>query len=283
MSTATEQPYWHLTLKCPHCEAKGMISWDRLKADRRLYCRRCERWYRVSGQGKLLPAAAPEKRVTVSVRSSFSAWIDYHRNARFGRRSVTDPRFWGELIVASVVWLLAARTGMRMAVAAVAVTMFAVGWLAFRSGPAVAVAPSEPTTLAERAPIFAEAWACSDLATMMHFTLPQEADQLKYWMFAEKRPPALLEVESGEVTATAISVVPQQDPHQAVVMVGVAARSPAGNHAENPSDYQQREIWTERDGQWYFSPKETAAKLLPAAGASFDPRNFVPVSPLSRH
>ncbi len=281
MPTATDQPYWHLTLKCPRCEAKGMISWDRLKANRRLYCRRCERWYRVSSQGKLLPANAPERKMTLSVRSSFSAWIEYHRNSQFGRHSLTDPRFWRQLMTAIIVWLLAVGTAARTTVAVAAVVMMsAAGWLAFRSRAAEAVVPSEPTTLAQRAPTFAKAWACRDFATMTHFTLPQETDQLKNWVIAVKRPAALLDAEAGDLTATAISVVPQSDPHQALVTVRVAGRLPPGEHAAGSSHYQQCEIWSQRDGKWLFSPKETAARL-PAAPD--DPRNFMPISIRSRH
>lgn len=258
-ATNSDQPYCQMTLQCPHCQAKGMIPWDRLKVDRRFHCRRCQRWYRLSAQAELLPVAAPEDKISLAVRGSFSDWNQYQRKSRYGRRSLGDPQFWREAVQAIVVWLLAVRVVTSVAVVSSVVLLAgSLGWLVLRSTPVLAETPREPVTLDQRVPLFAEAWAVNDFATMQQFALPEETGQVSGWVVKQTRPAALMDMEPGAVTAT-FTLARQMDEHRAEVVVRVAPKSAAPVEA---GVCEQRQVWRERDGKWFFSPAESAVKKL---------------------
>lgn len=261
--SSTDKPCCQLTLRCPHCQAQGMVPWNRLKADRRLYCRRCDRWYRLSGKAELLPAAPPTKQldqqVALAVRNSFSGWSEYERDPRFGRRSFRDPQIWRDAARALVVWLLAVRIITSVAVVSTVLLLAgSLGWLVLRSTPVLAETPREPVTLDQRVPLFAEAWAVNDFATMQQFALPEETGQVGGWVIKQVRPAALMDMEPGAVTAT-FTVARQMDEHRAEVVVRVAPKSAAPVEA---GVCEQRQVWRERDGKWFFSPADSAVKKL---------------------
>jgi hypothetical protein len=270
MPAATDTPYWHLSFNCPNCKGKGMIPWNRLTSEHRLYCRGCKHWYGVTGQGKLYPTTAPEKKVKVAVRTSFSAWVEYHRTETFGRYSITDKRFWKELGVAIYSWLSSGSKSARTTLGVTgAVAMLMIGWFAMGPASVEAVAPPAPETIAERAPIFAAAWATRQFSTMMQFTIPDQLEPLKRWSALLRLPSDFQDLEFNDVAAEVVSVTPQKDPHQALVKMRIMPRGAEGAAGDGKNLIEQVEYWREIDGKWFFSAKESEAALPPSASVGY--------------
>lgn len=263
MPAAIEQPCRQMPLECPHCHTPGLIAWDRQKPDQRLHCRCCGRWYRVAGGAELVPAGPPETQVEATIAgalgSVFADWSDACSSAGSDRLNLASWRFWRDLPQAVVVWLLAIdRTACLALLSACLMTAGTLGWLVLRTTPLAAAAPREPVELSERVLILAEAWLVRDFTTMRRFTLAEEADELSQWAEHSVRPAALDDVLPGEVVASLASPAPPRDAQQARVTVALAARF--GTAADGGNRCQQSQMWCQREGKWYFSPKESLAQ-----------------------
>jgi hypothetical protein len=247
------RPYWHLTMACRKCGAKGLVPWDRL--DRVLCCRRCLTRYRVgAGASGLTEIATADSDLQIAVRGSFTEW----------RQHRLHPRDWannwlarGGSIVARLIEAgLMMNWPARLALAGgTAALLLAIVLLLARPAPEPPAATvALPSALVERAPLFAAAWLDRDMPQMLRLTDKAQDRQLRQW--SGKTPPPLT-ATVGRAGRKIEAAIEHRDPHGATVAVRIAMSTRPGPVGE----FVQHQHWVEKDGGWYFLP------ALPAAPA----------------
>jgi hypothetical protein len=246
-----QQPYWHMQFACPKCQATGMIPWDRL--DRVLGCRRCSTWYRV-GHDARLAEITPQADMQVAVRGSFTEWRQHRLRA--GDWTNDWARRGGALVARSIEWVLMLSWPMRSLLAGgiVAAILTLAMLLPARPAALASAAAPLPTTLTDRAPLFAEAWLGHDMPQMLRLTEKSHDRQLRQW--SGKTPPPAQAASAGPTERIIQAQIERREPHGAQVAVRIALVTHSGGGA----DFVQHQQWVERDGAWYFLPQ-----LPPAA------------------
>lgn len=251
------QPYWHLTLQCPHCGSTGVMPWDRL--DRMFSCRACATWYRMDGVGRLVKTDPPAPAAKVAVRSAFSDWSEHQLAQRRGWRWKFTKRGGLGWVVAPVEWLLATTWPARAALACVLVGLLASAcWLSNRSTAAPATLGPLPDKLEDRAQLLAASWIRRDAATMRRLTLPENGRELQHWSARSLRPSAVAGTDPTDLTFGVVSVVKQADRKSAIATVRIASRQASAS--AQPAEFVQRQLWNERGGVWYFSPRDVQSQ-----------------------
>ncbi len=247
--TVVDRPYWHVALACPKCSAKGMIPWNRL--DRVLVCRRCSAWYRTERGAALVEIAPPEESLRVTVRGSFGEWST-HRV-----RTCDWTNSWlargGRVLAAVIGRILGLEWPGRLALAGALSAAMIGSVLAFSHTAEIpaAVAPALPTSLAERAHLFAEAWLDRDVAQMLRLTDRSLDRQLRQWV--SKTPPPSAALGAGRSERTIAAHVDKQEAHRATLTVTIAL-------AASSSRRVTQQQWVENDGGWYFLPAVSQAE-----------------------
>jgi hypothetical protein len=253
-SNDRRKPTGQLTLVCPRCSAKGAVRWDRL--DRPLRCRGCSRWYRVEGS-ELIEIRPPTKQQPTDVAAAQSG-----STSRGSAIGIPAARKWQARKIArkspQEAWLGLVAIG--IGVCAVAAIGF--WWMkgSAKNGSASA-ASGLPVALAERAPLFTEAWSTRQVGAMAPFVAPGEVPGWKDWLAKTVRPAPLADVDASDLTIGTVAVQEQADASRAVVDVQVVCRPQPGAGPLKAGQYIQRQVWQKHGQDWYFQPAETLTAM----------------------
>jgi hypothetical protein len=251
----TDKALFSVRVGCPHCGLPGIIALDRTAPNNRVRCQRCARWFRISPQGIVTKAEAPDAAITVAVQGS-SGWTE-HLAPESGRRK-RRPR--SSRPGGGRAWL-----GWKSCAAVALVAAFFLGAWQMRRGDAEQpglTAAEESEDLAGRVSAFTAAWVSNDTPRVAAMAAPSEQGfPLVNWLSTGVLEPEFEGARANEVKIETLSVTGDKDPQRAVVVVGIELLTPGGSGGPR----MHRLAWREIEGKWCFSPIETLRILRGSA------------------
>ena len=235
--------FCRMEVVCPQCGGRGLVPWDRL--DKFLRCRPCAQWYLIDKSGQLVETGHPAT-MSVQVRSSFGGWqqetVSLPQPDARGTAAEASANA-GERAGFDRSWLLAIAGGVLAGLLAVAFSL--------RPAPEeqVQAAAPMPSSLEERALVFAQAWLENDLARLLELTEPSHDRDLRRWTSSERPSAEWASVAAESVEIEVLQIKPR-NADVAEVDVRIRATGASGGSKE----HAQLQHWTKRNGAWFFTP-----------------------------